>query len=626
MAEERIQLTLGGQYTAGDAFNSMNADIKNTQKSAKDLTQSFSGGIRQVAGQLDGELGDALNTASNTITSLAKGGVWGLLATAASAAIGYIVSKWKEAEEAAKSFAKICQDEVVQRLNLAKDEFKNVSTEIQQTKNDVKEMADVINGETARSAQMQIHELHISTLQKITDDMSDASKRVLEENEKYDAQLIKNNAALEIAQQNIKTSAENVKLAADKRIAAEQQLEQVTTKRAELEGLMEDYGRGWLAKRQEIEANIQKNEEMYSDGLEDQYTYIQNNKQLKLELEKLETEQKDNLDKLNSAIKSQTDAKNTLAQAVKDEETATRKLEQSRKDEEAAIVAARAALEERNQHLIEANKLQEEENKAKRKKIEQEELERLSSQDRLDLLEATNKAERTSLSLNIDKNYLLETYKNLASEGLGKEERYQALTERINQILKGRAEIENYCAQYGIDSIEIINAFNQSMYEGNDVTKAYADAQQRLTDVINEREGVEGELLEDAKSYKRKKGSSASASASVSVDIDSGQVSDGVVQADQQTTMSSTFDEIRNEESTLKNEVIGMKNYLEGRMSDNFANAYVNKLVEKFNREQIEKIYDKVAKNTLGLTESERKKWQGNIAKVAKALERAGLH
>lgn len=75
----------------------MNSDVKNSQKEAKDFTQAFGGGISKIAGMVDGELNTSLSKFSDVLRGLGQGGLFGLVSVAATTAIGYVVTKFKEA-------------------------------------------------------------------------------------------------------------------------------------------------------------------------------------------------------------------------------------------------------------------------------------------------------------------------------------------------------------------------------------------------------------------------------------------------------------------------------------------------------------------------------------------------
>lgn len=140
MAEERITLNIGGEYSAKEAFTQVNSDVKDVQKSAKDMTQSFSNGLNNVAGMLDGQVADSVKGFSSLLRGLGSGGVFGLVTAAATAALGFIITKFNEAKEAAAKFSEICRTELVDAMTAASTKFKDVSTDIANAKADANSM------------------------------------------------------------------------------------------------------------------------------------------------------------------------------------------------------------------------------------------------------------------------------------------------------------------------------------------------------------------------------------------------------------------------------------------------------------------------------------------------------
>lgn len=97
MAEEKIKLTLGGTYTAGQAFGQWNSDIKKTQNAHRDLAGAARSSLGQIAGMFSGELHGSIVKTTNVLNDLAKGGIWGLMSAAANLAIGAVVDHLKKA-------------------------------------------------------------------------------------------------------------------------------------------------------------------------------------------------------------------------------------------------------------------------------------------------------------------------------------------------------------------------------------------------------------------------------------------------------------------------------------------------------------------------------------------------
>ena len=630
MANEKIKLSIGGEYTAKDAFNQMNGDVKSAQKEAKDFTQSFGGGISKIAGMVDGELNTSLSKFSDVLRGLGSGGLFGLVSVAATTAIGFVVQKFKEAQEAAVKFAEICKTEIVDAINKATGKFKDVSTEIANAKADANEMLNVLNGATATSANAQVHALHIQTLQKITDDMTQAAKNAILADEAYQAAIIKGTAAVEQAEATTKAAKNTVELMTQKREAAETALVEVQNKRKELENQMADYGRGWLAEKQKIEENIAKNEWAYNEGLYDQATYLKYNKDLKVQLSKVEEEHKDELAKLNEVKKIEADATAAVEAAKREEESATRAVTLAQQKEVETKNTYAQAEADVTEKLRQAEALLDKENIAKQKKIEEEELARYEAQERLDILEASNRAERTSLALNIDKNYLLNMFKDYLADGLDKQEAYNKITERINEIMDGRTKIEEVCAKYGIESAELQGLFNESMYNGNSVTETYAALQEKLNDTLKKRNDAE-ESAVDAASDSTSTGKDKKRGMLVHVDV--GNLASGIEKGtkDNRSAYQKMKDDIKAEQKAskeelkkIKGESVHMIEFMKGRMPEAQAQKYKEYLAATYKPETLNKAGQTIISSQL-INSKEQKEQTTKLSELVTIAKNLGL-
>lgn len=97
MAEEKIQLTFGGEYKAGEMFAAAQKDVKDFQKAHKDLTSAARSSITQIAGAFDGELGGAIRQTTGILSQLATGGIWGAIGSVATLAITSVIQHVQEA-------------------------------------------------------------------------------------------------------------------------------------------------------------------------------------------------------------------------------------------------------------------------------------------------------------------------------------------------------------------------------------------------------------------------------------------------------------------------------------------------------------------------------------------------
>ena len=160
---------------------------------------------------------------------------------------------------------------------------------------------------------------------------------------------------------------------------------EIQNQKTELETQMLDYGRGWFAEYQSIQERLKQNEENYANGLYDQATYLQFNKELKLQLAAMEEEHKNELTQYNGVLKLVMEATTNVDVAKREEEAATRAVTIAQQNETNIRTQCADAYAEAEQKQKEANALLEKENEQKRAKIEQEELEKLSAQERLDI-------------------------------------------------------------------------------------------------------------------------------------------------------------------------------------------------------------------------------------------------
>lgn len=99
---EKIELDVGGKYSAGAVFNQMNADIKAAGKSMKDMGDGAVKVANGIADAVGEKVNSSLKSTIGIVGEMARGGIWGAMAAAATAAIGFVADKIKEAKEQAK--------------------------------------------------------------------------------------------------------------------------------------------------------------------------------------------------------------------------------------------------------------------------------------------------------------------------------------------------------------------------------------------------------------------------------------------------------------------------------------------------------------------------------------------
>lgn len=571
MAESKIQLTLGGNYTAGAAFRQANDDVKKLQNANRDMADAARKTVGSIAGAFEGELNGVLRTTGGLLNEIARGGLWGALASVANIAIGYLVDRFKEAKAAAVEFSEICRNGVMEAIGGIEGRFSSLSKKMQEANATAKDMLDVMNGKTAANAELKVHQLHISTLQKMTDGMTSAAKGVILADEAYQAAVIRGTAAIEQAAASTEAAQADAKAATDRRLAAESSLAAISEERANLEAMMADNGRGWLAKRTEIEANLAKNEEMFSSGIIDLSKYLKYRKDLQIQLSKLESEHADELTQLNEAKKSEERAAALVAEAKRAEEAASRAVTKAQQKEEVARSAAAVAEADAAAKLDAAN------------------------------LAVTKEAEAAE-----------------AAARAADEKAYHDAT---------IAHITAICAKRQVDAAGYLELYATCMANGATEAEAYAELQKKLNDELKRRSEAEAKANEDVKNGKKSNASTAT----TTVNINPSQVGQGVAEWDGKTTwhntrekMSQDIREANQERKRMNQELAPYINLLKGNYPETMAKEYMEKLKQDYSMSQLQEMTQKALRRQL-LSTSEQKEQLETLKKMLTAMEQQGL-
>ena len=355
MASNNIELDIGGKYSAADMFKQWDSDIKKAGKSMKDMGGAATSVANNIAGAFDTKLNGTLKSSIGLIGEMARGGIWGAVASVTNMAIGIMVDKWNEAKEAAKQYAEICRNNIVETMKGLGEKFGGLSKQMQDATSDAKELLAVTNGEIARKAEFKVHQLNIQTLQKLTDDMSEATRASLLATTALEAAKIKEAAADEQAENVTKAATEQQKLAMEKRKAAEERLSQAQTQRAEFEETAKRLGTGWLAKYETLQTRAGMSmEELMANGLALE-TALKFRKSSALALAKFEEEHKNEIQSLNEVTKLEAAAKADVEVAKREETSASRALTVAQQNEEATHWATSEAVEQAKQKMYDAN-------------------------------------------------------------------------------------------------------------------------------------------------------------------------------------------------------------------------------------------------------------------------------
>ena len=192
----KINIELGGKYTFGDTINKAQNDLKKFGGETKDAGSIATATLKGVADIAGNDVAKAINGLSGVISGLATGGLFGMVAAAAGTAFTFIKDQIEKAKEEAKNLAEAIKQSLVLGVDKIKESIKGIGVESDEGKKKIEEMIKVAQGAATSDAKIKVAELHVQTLQKITDDMSEVGKKSIQAQEAYEAAIIKWNAQI----------------------------------------------------------------------------------------------------------------------------------------------------------------------------------------------------------------------------------------------------------------------------------------------------------------------------------------------------------------------------------------------------------------------------------------------
>lgn len=208
----KLKIELGAKYSAGEMFKRAQNDVKQFGRATKDAGSMASSALKEIATVADKDVSTALKGMSGVISGMATGGLFGMLAAAATTAFELIKSHIEKTKEKAKELADAINQSIQAGFNKVKDSFSGVDKAVANSRKEIESFIKTAQGQHAADVRIKVAQLHTETLQKITDGMSEAGKKAIEAQEKYNAELIKQNGAI-MANAEIETGLNQQKVA-----------------------------------------------------------------------------------------------------------------------------------------------------------------------------------------------------------------------------------------------------------------------------------------------------------------------------------------------------------------------------------------------------------------------------
>ena len=583
MATERIELELGGKYSASQMFSQAQSDLKAFGREHKDAMDAGKKAVGELAGAFEGKLSGAVKMSSTLISDMARGGMWGIMGSIATSAINMIAQKFAEAKQKAEEFKKLITQDMVEGVKSAfadtAAEFDKVSGSITRAQKESADMLAVLNGDVARSAQMKVHELHIQTLQQMTNQLTASEKGVILAQEAYQKAHIVGAAAIEQAHSAEWAARGKIMDASDRRVAAENALAEALREQQRVNAVMADVSQQHSSLQAELNALLSLNLTQNKDWT----ARVQN---ARLALAEFEEQHKAELQVLTETEKAVAVRQQAVDTTLAEEEAATRELTAAQK--KSALVSSQNAVA--NEEAKTALRLATESLEKERKEAEK---------------KAAADARAAEISAVVDK---------IKCDAIEKDIDYTEWVELATKALE-----EGYSAETAINLVRL--RYKAALEETAKQQEAAAAGQ-------NGKGGAGGTAVQAIAEGVRK----GMEGMAVNTNVNTAGVGDGVDQSDEVITLGGLQRDVRDEQRKARNHLDSvkqssnaMKAYLSGRMSPDVAAAFEKKMqANGWTSRDIQTATEKALKSQL-LTHSQAVEQQKAILDIQKKLEKMGL-
>lgn len=607
---ERIELDIGGKYSAGEVFNQMNKDIKQAGKDMKDMGDGAVKVANGIADAMGGKVNGALKSTMGIVGEMARGGIWGAMAAAAVASIGFVADKIKEAKEQAKeliaAFNEMMGGKYKDSFTAISDQLKTTKQEMADATKEADAMLKALNGKVADSAKVQIAQLHVETLQKMTDATSEAAKKAIQAQEAYVATVWKNNATMDQANNELNAANTKRTAALTRYNATEEALEATREQQRKLETVYSSQ----LQRRSQLQANIEQWTIESSLSEEKAKENTDHLAWAREQLALLEDQNKEvfaqhaaGLQQINALEAELAVSDTELTNANRAVTLATRNIEVIKNESAASEAEAKFALDNA----------------------------RLAMNAETEATNGLTALKQEQIAKGREK--LAQDNEANAVEQQRREEYDAAITKLINDA-----------NQREIDWTEWEELMEECYEAGMSAENALTTVKKRYAASLEERAQQEEEAAKEA-SGKGGKGSSATTvnaiaegvekglgNVSVNTSVDTGEVGSGVDKANEVITLGSLQRDVRDEQRKVRDKTdainqssAAMKAYLQGKMSPEVAQKFAERIKQQgLTLKDLEQMNQKQLKERL-MSKSEQQENKKNIEKMEKMLEKMGL-
>jgi hypothetical protein len=535
MASEKIELRISAKEDATDKLQNVQKGVKDAQKGIGDFAQSGGKALSEIAGQIEGPVSGAVRSFGAVLGMIASGGVFGLIAGAASSAFDLIATEVKKAAEATRFYGVILANELTASIGAVSERFKGLTGSISAADAEAKSLLALVNGEVSHKAEVAVHKLHVETLQKMTDEMSASAKGVILADEALQAVKIRHQAVLDQAVNSRQTAESLAALAVERRTAAESALADAAAKRAEAEG------GEWFAQRARMQSELQIAEDAYKSGMIDAKTFIAKRNVWVSQIKSFEEEYANEIRAHASVIAAEKQLSEEVEKAKAAEVQATRAVELAKMKEATASNGLERATLDAEAKLREAH---------------------------------------------------AAAHRGIAAD----EEKIKAELIRA-QVDAQIADITRICMKNQVQAAEYIKAYSDALFNGMTHAEAYGELQKKLNEAIAERTKSEKDAASGVDASGNGK-TGGTKSRPIHVSISSGSIAKEIGEAGG-STWSETQKAARKQHNEMLKDALPLYRAMKGQMPKDQQKLFEQYMMSKYTPDQVKKIWDEAQSKQL---------------------------
>ena len=638
----KIQLELGGKYSAGEMFQRAQEDIKQFGRANKDAIKAGTDSLKELQRGFDTDLGGAVSKTKGIIQGLAQGGLWGAIGAAAGVAIGAVVDWFKKAKEEAAQLAKYVSESVVNSIKGLAAEYQKTQEDIKKTQQAAEDALGVLNGQRAANLENRIYEIHTQTLQKVTDDMSEKGKAVVFAEEKLQVALEKkafleaeNADKSKAANQKIADASDNITRAIEAADAAYKEYAHLSFQNSEV-----------IGKRLYLQEQIKVWEDRYKEGLISYSDFQEEAGSMIAKKTKLEQENADTLKAYDEAYAGYLGLVEKIKEAEAAKVKATQELAVVEAQNAASSTQAQKAIDDAKFGVTQAQKALKDATEQETQKKKEREAEREATfrhkqaleQEQIELLEAENaekkqnylEALRQCWEAKLDEARFTRIYNQQIVQGIEGQEAIDNARRLCQAEMVQETKIIEACKKAKVEEKEYIARFNKLISDGFDVTEAFSRVQKELNDQLEKRTEAEKTATDQTTQQneadkdpegKGKKKLVVTMTASSMADLGE-QAENKFSFKDWQKKNREEQRKVRDAKNNLKIDQAKMTKALKGEMPKAEAEEWMKYAKSKYTPDQMREL-GKLAMNKELLSKREQQRQLAAVEKMAKEIAKS---